>query len=326
MALLVTGAMGHVGYETAKQASAAGIPVIAQYLNTFRDGDAAALGDGVTWVRCDLSDAADVDTLCTSHDIDGCIHTAAIPNDKIGLPRPDETFLSNVRAPQLLLEQARRQSWRRFVQVSTGSVFQNLPDATTPVSENMPPSPRSLYGCTKHSAEMMAEAYANSYGVSACTVRISWIFGPPLVPRDFDGPRGPIPEFLKRVFRGEAVDEPEGGDFAASFTYVKDCAAGLLAVYGAERLNHTIYHLGSSRNQTTFEVVKAIQAALPEADIRVGPGTEPWTSFTVMRGPLSCQRMQADFGFVPVYSLDAAVADFAAWMREHPQSYAEQGE
>jgi len=326
MALLVTGAMGHVGYETVKQAAGRGMSVVAQYLNTFREDDARAVGDGVVWVKCDLASAEDVAAMTEAHDIDGCIHTAAIPNDKMGLPRPDDTFLSNVRAPQLLLESARQQNWRRFIQVSTGSVFQALPDATTPVTEDLPPSPRTLYGCTKHSAELMAEAYANSYGVSACTVRISWIFGPPLVPKIFDGPRGPIPEFLRRVFQGEKIDEPEGGDFAASFTYVKDCALGLLAIYEAERLNHTVYHLGSSRNQTTYEVAKAIEAVVPGAEISVGPGTEPWTSYTILRGPLSCQRMKEDFGFEPTYSLEAAIGDFAAWMRQNPESFTEQGE
>lgn len=322
MALLVTGAMGHCGYETVRLAAGEGVPVVAQYLNTFRAADAEAVGDRVTWARCDLSDPFDVAALAATHPIDGCIHTAAVANDKLAFPVPMRTFRSNVAATQNLLELARRQGWRRFILVSTGAVFQRWQDTTRPIPEDTAPSPVTLYATTKHCAELMTSMYAGTYGLAAATVRISWVFGPPLVPRSFDGPRGPIPEFLKRVLRGEAVHEPGGGDFAASFTYVTDVARGLLAAFRAEALNHAVYHLGSGENYPTFRVAEAIRRAVPGAEIEVGPGYEPWTQFTVRRGPLECERMKADFGFRPAHALEPAIAEFAEWMRANPDSYA----
>ncbi|MBP5858602.1 NAD(P)-dependent oxidoreductase [Marivibrio halodurans] len=319
--LLVTGGMGHVGYETVKQAAAAGIPVLAHYMSTFRADDARAVTGDVVWVRCDLSDPYEVGMLAAAHRIDGCIHTAAVPNDKMCKPQPHRAVQSNVNGTALLLETARRQEWRRFLLVSTGSVFQDLPDATTPVPEDRVPTPRTFYAGTKRSAEILTEIYAETYGLSAASVRVSWIFGPPLVPREFEGPRGPIPEFLRRAMRGEAIVEPSGGDFAASFTFVPDCAAGLLVLYGADRLAHRAYHLGSGRNQSTFDVAEAVRAAVPGAAIDVGGGTEPWTQFIVPRGPLACERMREEFGFVPRHSLQEAVAAFAEWMRANPRSY-----
>ena len=321
MALLITGAMGHVGYETAKQAAAQGMPVVAQYLNTFREDDAKALGDGVTWVRCNLSDADDVEAMITGNKIDGCIHSAAIPNDKMGLPQPVNTFNSNVTATVLLLDAARRQEWRRFLCVSTGAVFQEWADKSKPIPETENPTPKSLYGSTKRAAEIMTSTYANMYGLSAASIRISWVFGPPLVPPQFEGPRGPVPEYLKLALRDGKADVPTGGDFAASFTYVTDCALGCLAAYKAETLNHQAYNLGSGENYTTTRVFEAIAAAVPEAEVSVGPGVEPWTDFTVLRGPLSCERMKEDFNFTPTYTLESAIKDFADWMRAHPESF-----
>lgn len=319
--LLVTGGMGHVGFETVKQAVASGIEVVAQYMSTFRAEDAESLGPNVTWAKCDLSNPYEVAMLAAEHDIEGCIHTAAVPNDTLAAPKPLRTFESNALGTALLLETARRQGWRRFLHVSTGSVHQDLPDAVTLVSEETEATPRTLYACSKRSAELMVEVYARSYGLSAANIRVSWIFGPPLVPRTFDGPRGPIPEFLRRALKGEAIDEPTGGDFAASFTFVPDCAAGLLAAYQANELKSVIYHLGSGRNCSTFEVAEAIRKAVPEAKVTVGPGAAPWTDFIVLRGPLACERMKDEFGFEPLHSLDDAIASFADWMREHPESY-----
>ena len=160
--LLVTGGMGHVGYETVRQAAARGTEVVAQYMSTFREDDAAALGDGVTWVRADLSDPFEMTMMAAGHDIDACIHTAAVPNDKVAFPQPLRTFQSNVTATELLLETARRMGWRRFLYVSTGSVFQSQPDAVTPVAEDTKPTPRSLYAATKRSGELMTSVHADT--------------------------------------------------------------------------------------------------------------------------------------------------------------------
>jgi UDP-glucuronate 4-epimerase len=319
--LLVTGAMGHVGYEVARQAVALGVLVVGQYMSTFRKADAEALGEGIVWAQCDLADPFSLTMLAAEYGIDSCIHTAAVPNDVVAIPAPLKAFQSNVAATGLILETARRLKWRRFVFVSTGSVFQSLPDAVTPVSEDLIPSPKSLYAVTKRAAEMMVGVYARTYGLSASTVRISWIYGQPLVPPSFDAPRGPIPEFLRRALRGEPILEPSGGDFAASFTYVPDCAAGLLALWAAERLQHDTYHLGSGCNYTTTEVAEAVRNAVPGARIEIGPGTAPWTDTTVMRGPLSCTRMAEELGFQPAHDLKSGIAAFADWMRANPDRW-----
>ncbi|MFO1361881.1 MAG: hypothetical protein U1F45_05300 [Burkholderiales bacterium] len=115
----------------------------------------------------------------------------------------------------------------------------------------------------------------------------------------------------------EPTREP-GGDFAASFTHIDDCAEGLVALYRAATLAHPLYHLGSGRNYTTAEVAAAVRAAVPGCTLEVGPGTEPWTRYTVMRGPLDCERMRAELAFAPRLDLAAGIARFAEWMRANP--------
>ncbi|MHA1153311.1 MAG: NAD-dependent epimerase/dehydratase family protein, partial [Alphaproteobacteria bacterium] len=72
MVLLVTGAMGHVGYEVVKQAAAAGEPVVAQYRSRFRAGDAEAVSGHATWVPCELSDPDAVAEMTADRGIDEC--------------------------------------------------------------------------------------------------------------------------------------------------------------------------------------------------------------------------------------------------------------
>src|SRR5205807_1161888 len=57
MTLLVTGAMGHVGYEVVCQAARRGMDVVALYRDELREAEARSAGAGVRWLRCELGDA-----------------------------------------------------------------------------------------------------------------------------------------------------------------------------------------------------------------------------------------------------------------------------
>jgi UDP-glucuronate 4-epimerase len=319
MSLLVTGAMGHVGSTLVRHAAEAGLAVKAQYRRHFDRELAGSIRGEVEWVACDLADPLEAAALAADPAIEGCIHTAAVPNDRLGRPIPWQTQQSNVAATGALLDMARRCSWRRFVFVSTGSVFQGEADVRSPILEDRPTSPRTLYGTTKRIGELLTSMYRAEYGLSAASVRISWVYGPPMLPPERDLPRGPIPAFLLQALRGEAVHEPSGGDFAQSFTHVDDVARGLLAAYRAGTLSHDIYHLGSGENYPASRVARAVEAAVPGAVVELGPGTLPWTSYGALRGPLAGTRLLDDTGFTPSLALEEGIRHFAEWARGRPE-------
>jgi nucleoside-diphosphate-sugar epimerase len=275
----------------------------------------------VKWVKVELTNAEAVAALIETHGVSGAIHTAAVPNESVARPDPFGTVNSNVGAVAGLLEQARRRNWCRFIYVSSGSVFQKA-DGTTPILEDAPPAPTTVYSTTKFCGELVTTMFRSQYDLSAATVRISWVYGPPLVPRVRDNPRGPIPWFLKCALGGEALVEPSGGDFAASFTHVSDVAAGLLAAYETTALRHPVYHLGSGLNFSTSRVADAVRNALPGVSISVGPGTAPWTDHTRMRGPLAGTWLFEDAGFKPKFDLEHGVHSFADWMQANRGAWA----
>ena len=250
------------------------------------------------------------------HQIDACIHAAAISNEAYARPDPRGAIATNIGATANLLEAARLASWRRFVLISTGSVFSLDSDTTRPILEDQAPGVANVYSTTKLCAEMLTRMYRTEYGLSASTVRISWVFGPPIIS---DQPmRGPIPSYLLRALQGIAIREG-GAEFAASFTYVADAAEGLLAAATAPELRHPIYHLGHGVNFTAGQAAAAVRSAVPGAVIELTGGTEPWTRYTSLRGPLAGDRLRADTGYNPTHTLEAGVRAYADWMRAHPE-------
>lgn len=319
MVVLITGATGHVGSVLTRKAVQAGLDVVAivRSLDRVDPSTADSLGPRVTWAACELNDPFQIAAVLGEHRVEGCIHCGAVPNDRLARPNPWGALQGNVTATGALLEVARRQGWRRFIYVSTGSVFQTETDFTKPLFEDHATSAHTVYGATKLCGELLTRLYRHDYRLSAASVRISFVYGPPLAPRVRDLPRGPLVALLREAVLGQEVREPSGGDFQASFTYVEDVAEGLLAAYLADMLSHEVYHLGNGRNWTTFEAADAIRKAVPDAVVEVGPGTEPWTNLNTMRGPLSGSRLQKDVGFVARYPLEVGVQAFADWMRGH---------
>jgi UDP-glucuronate 4-epimerase len=318
MALLVTGASGHIGLALARLAASRGMDVVATHRGDLAEAEAKAAGSGVTWHGCDLSDASAVRELIAKFKIDACIHCAAISNEAYARPNPLDAINTNVGATANLLDAARQGSWRRFILVSSGSVFQLRRDIVGSVTEDQPPEPANVYSTTKVCAEQLTRMYRSEYGLSSSTVRISWVFGPPVISEQPQ--RGPIPSYLLRALRGEAIREG-GAGFAASFTYVMDVVEALLAAAAAPELRHAIYHFGHGVNFTAGQAAAAVMKAVPGAVIELGSGTEPWTRFTALRGPLAGDRFLQDTGYKPSHTLEAGVAAYAEWMRANPVAW-----
>ena len=122
-----------------------------------------------------------VQAFAARHKVDTCIHAAAVSNEAYARPDPHGAIAANVSGTANLLEAARLGGWRRFVLISTGSVFQLVSDPTKPILEDQETVPQNVYSTTKRAAEMLTRMYRSEYGLAAAAVRISWVFGPPVV-------------------------------------------------------------------------------------------------------------------------------------------------
>jgi len=314
MTLLVTGAMGFVGQAVVRAAVSRGHTVLAQYRREFRRAEAEAIDGDVTWRECDLGDADAVGALIAGHAITGCIHAAALASERVARPKPLAAVRSNVDAVARLLEYARLQGWRRSICVGTGSVFQAEADISRPIPEDAPTSTVNVYGATKRCAELITSMYRSQYRLSAATVRISMVYGPPVRVAAGSAARGPIALYMAEASAGRALYAASGADYQASYTYIDDVAAGLLAAYEAENLNHDIYHLGSGVNHSGAEVAQAIRQAIPGVVVELGAGASPWANASRMRGPLAGSRLAEDTGFSPRYALTQGIAAYAQWL------------
>ncbi|UVK44644.1 NAD(P)-dependent oxidoreductase [Mesorhizobium sp. AR07] len=214
--VLVTGASGFLGAHVAARLAAVGMSVLAQGRDAGRCAALEAAGHAV--VRIDLSQPFDAAVDAAFGEPDAIVHCAAL-SAPFGRPADFET--ANVTATRNLVDFARRQGVRRFVQISSPSVCFAFRDQLG-VSEDMAlPEPVNAYARTKRQGEGIVLAMS---GIGPVVLRPRGIYGA--------GDRALLPRLL-----GAARQRPlplfRDGQARIDLTHVDDVVDAVFAALAA---------------------------------------------------------------------------------------------
>jgi UDP-glucose 4-epimerase len=313
--ILITGGLGSIGSHTARALLDLGESVVltahrSTQLPEFLAGEP---GGRVVVEPLDTTDEATFLDIGTRHEITGIVHLAA---GRYDLPDPVEYLRAESVALLNALEAATAWGVRRFSVASSIGAYAGVDES--PWREDAPlpvVAPHQIHAFKK-TAELFATLTGESAGFDAVSLRIGTIWGPLGLP---DSPFFALPRLLSAAVWGEDPDltpprPPAYAEDATDLCYVKDCGRAIALLMLAERLNHRIYNVSTGRLVKYSEVVDAINAAVPGANIALPEGRSP------DRPPdnyLDTTRLRADTGFRPEYDVEHAVPDYVDWLRRH---------
>jgi UDP-glucose 4-epimerase len=176
MNVVVTGATGGVGSRIVERFASEGHDALGLDLER-PPGER----ENATFLAADLTEQGQAWEPILAHDPDAVIHFAAIP--RVGIEPDTETFLTNVSSTYHVLEAAGRAGadvvWASSESIY-GSVFAAepwLPDSF-PIDEGYPRRPEDPYATSKLAGEEVAAMAARKHGISATSVRPSWVTYP----------------------------------------------------------------------------------------------------------------------------------------------------
>jgi UDP-glucose 4-epimerase len=313
--ILITGGLGSIGSHTARALLDLGESVVlTAHRSTRLPEYLADEPDGRVVVEpLDTTDEAAFLDIGKRHEITGIVHLAAGPYN---LPDPVEYLRSDSLGLLNALKAATVWRVRRFSVASTIGAYAGVDEV--PWREDAPlpvVAPHQIH-VFKKTAELFAALAGDSAGFDTLSLRIGTIWGPLGVP---DSPFFALPRLLSAAVWGEAPDltpprPPAYAEDATDLCYVKDCGRAIALLMLAERLNHRIYNVSCGRLVQYSEVVDAINAAVPGANITIPEGRNP------NRPPdnyLDTTRLRQDTAFRPEYDVERAVPDYVDWLRRH---------
>ena len=311
--ILITGGLGSIGSHTARALLDLGESVLLTAHRSTRLPEFLAdeTGGPVVVEPLDTTDEAAFLDVGKRHEITGIVHLAAARYD---LPDPVEYLRADTVGLLNALDAATVWGVRRFSVASSIAVYLGVDEVPLREDAPLPVVAAHQIPVLKKTAELFAALIGGSAGFDAVSLRIGTIWGPLGVP---DNPFTPLPRLLSAAVRGEDPDltppRPLAfADDATDLCYVKDCGRAIALLMLAERLNHGTYNVSSGRLVRYGEVVAAINAAVPGADIVLPEGRNP------DRPPdnyLDTTRLRDDTGFWPEYDVERAVPDYVDWLR-----------
>jgi len=312
---LITGGLGSIGSHTARALLDLGEPVVlTAHRSTELPEYLADEPDGRVVVEpLDTTDEATFLDIGERHEITGIVHLAA---GRYDLPDPVEYLRAESLGLLNALKAATVWGVRRFSVASTIGAYAGVDGVALREDAPLPVVAPHQIHAFKKTAELFAALTGDSAGFETVSLRIGTIWGPLGLP---DSPFFALPRLLSAAVGGEDPDltpprPPAYAEDCTDLCYVKDCGRAIALLMLAERLDHRIYNVSSGRLVRYSEVVAAINAAVPGADITLPEGRNP------DRPPdnyLDITRLQSDTRFRPEYDVERAVPDYVGWLRRH---------
>ncbi len=315
MTTLITGGLGFIGAHTVRAFAEAGERVVATFYESHHVPTFLApfVGDTVVLEQCDVGAPGAVEALAKKHGVDGIVQLAIHRRSSTD---PGEDLRVNMEKLSHLLDGARAAGVKRVCWASNGAIFAELPQGPFHEETPVPLTGRVQPGAYKKAWEALVYNYANNYAASAdvefVSMRISGVFGP-----TYRSMLNLPSRLCHAAARGETPDfsEQRGGvPFAEDtydLTYAPDVAEGIRALQMASSLEHRVYNISRGEVVTTSELLAAVQAASPGFAAELQPGRSPRFRPNVY---LDNERIVNATGWRPAFDIEAAVADYIAWL------------
>ena len=180
----------------------------------------------------------------------GIVHLAASTSVLRSVERPAQTYADNVAVTQELLELARIRGVSRFLLASTNAVVGDV--GTTTITEQLPLRPLTPYGATKAACEMLLSGYAGAYGMTACALRFSNVYGPGMAHKDSF-----VPRLMRAALTGSTVRIYGDGSQRRDLVHVDDVVRGVLLGWDSGYTGSVI--IGSGRSVSVLELVETVR-------------------------------------------------------------------
>jgi len=310
---LVTGGAGFIGsnfiryflkkYTTAK--------VICfdklTYAGNLENLDDLTANPHYCFIRGDVANPRDVQDVFEQFNPDYIIHFAAESHVDRSIMDSDVFVRTNVQGTQVLLDFARMNGAKRFLQISTDEVYGSLGEEGA-FTESSPLAPNSPYSASKTAADLFVRAAWKTHGLDVCITRCSNNYGP------YQFPEKLIPLIIHNAMHDKPLPVYGDGLNVRDWIYVEDhCRAIDLVLHNGKA--GEVYNVGAGNEWRNIDIIREILRLLgkPESLIQYvkdRPGHD-------RRYAINAAKLRDELGWEPQTDFAAGLKQTVDWYREH---------
>lgn len=316
--VLVTGADGFIGSHLTESLLEKGYDVKAfVYYNSFNnwgwlDTFPKEKLDQIEIFAGDIRDPNGVREAMKG--VDEVFHLAALIAIPFSYHSPDSYVDTNIKGTLNVLQAARELDTSRILVTSTSEVYGTA--QYVPIDEKHPFQGQSPYSATKIGADRLAESFYSSFNLPVSIVRPFNTFGPR------QSARAVIPTIISQLLAGKDKIELGALTPTRDFNYVKDTAAGFIAIAESDKTIGEEINIATQREISIGDLAKEIIAQInSDAEIVCDEKRLRPEKSEVNRLLGDNTKIKALTNWKQQYTFEEGIAETIAWIREHMQAY-----
>ncbi|UOE61888.1 dTDP-glucose 4,6-dehydratase [Priestia filamentosa] len=260
-----------------------------------------------TFIKGDINNGELFDTVVKEHEIEVIVNFAAESHVDRSITEPGVFIKSNVLGTQTLLDIAKENGIKKYVQISTDEVYGSLGE-TGYFTEETPLAPNSPYAASKAGADMLVSAYYKTYGLNVNITRCSNNYGP------YQFPEKLIPLMITNAMEGERLPIYGDGKNVRDWLHVRDhCMAIDLVIH--KGVAGEVYNIGGGNEKTNNEIVHFIVEKLGVSrelihfvEDRLGHDR---------RYAIDATKVERELGWEPTYTFEKGMDETIRWYVEN---------
>lgn len=314
--ILVTGASGFIGSHLTEKLVEMGCEVKAFVKYNFQNDwgwlEHSKVKDEIEIYTGDIRDYDAV--YDAASDVDVIFHLAAL----IGIPysyvSPLAYIKTNVEGTYNILQSARQHNSDRVIVTSTSETYGSA--QYVPIDEEHPMVGQSPYSASKISADQLAISYHRSFEMPVTIARPFNTYGPR------QSARAIIPTIITQILNGQKEIKLGNLSPTRDFNYVKDTAAGFIALAKADNTIGEITNIGSNFEISMRDTVNLI-VKLTGENVKIVTDEQRVRPDKSEVDRLYCDnsKIKKLTAWKPEYSLESGLKETIDWFADNMKFY-----
>ena len=315
MRVLVTGGAGFIGSHYVRTLLTGGYPAFADAEVTVFDkltyagnlANLAPVSDDPRYrfVQGDICSAADLDAALPGHDV--VVNFAAESHVDRSIRGAADFVTTNVLGAQQVFEACLRHDVERVVHISTDEVYGSIDEGSW--IEDHILEPNSPYSAAKAGGDLIARAYAQTYGLNISITRCSNNYGP------YHFPEKVIPLFVTNLLDGLKVPLYGEGANVRDWLFVDDHCRGIQLVVEKGGAGE-FYNIGGGRELSNKELTEKLLEATGRDWSYVENIVDPRGGGHDLRYSVDYSKIAA-IGYTPRMTFEEGLALTVQWYRDN---------